>query len=136
MDVYNFSTFVAYAITVFLLASCLYRKHIQSPRAFFWALGIFITGLFIIESPKSLQPPIPFSRGITGGAPSAWSIFVLLVDVGRWIMYASLPVFVVACIGHGRAFAQCSRCGYDLTGNSSGVCPECGAELEGESKPR
>jgi hypothetical protein len=24
----------------------------------------------------------------------------------------------------------CARCGYDLTGNVSGVCPECGAEAE------
>ena len=25
-----------------------------------------------------------------------------------------------------RAKGQCARCGYDLTGNVSGVCPECG----------
>lgn len=24
----------------------------------------------------------------------------------------------------------CSKCGYDLTGNISGVCPECGLKLE------
>jgi rubrerythrin len=24
------------------------------------------------------------------------------------------------------ARGQCGRCGYDLTGNVSGVCPECG----------
>jgi hypothetical protein len=32
--------------------------------------------------------------------------------------------------GHGR----CPRCGYDLTGNVSGVCPECGGP--GEQKAR
>jgi len=26
-----------------------------------------------------------------------------------------------------RKFGHCRRCGYDLTGNLSGVCPECGA---------
>lgn len=26
-----------------------------------------------------------------------------------------------------RAFPQCRSCGYNLTGNDSGVCPECGA---------
>ena len=26
-----------------------------------------------------------------------------------------------------QAKGQCVRCGYDLTGNVSGVCPECGA---------
>jgi hypothetical protein len=24
---------------------------------------------------------------------------------------------------------RCGRCGYDLTGNTSGVCPECGAKI-------
>ena len=26
----------------------------------------------------------------------------------------------------GRGLNRCPRCGYDLTGNVSGVCPECG----------
>ena len=25
---------------------------------------------------------------------------------------------------------HCQKCGYDLTGNVSGRCPECGTELE------
>lgn len=28
-----------------------------------------------------------------------------------------------------RARNGCSRCGYDLTGNVSGVCPECGTPI-------
>ena len=28
-----------------------------------------------------------------------------------------------------RKAGQCAACGYDLTGNVSGVCPECGAEV-------
>lgn len=31
-------------------------------------------------------------------------------------------------IAHG---VYCSKCGYDLTGNTSGVCPECGAKIDG-----
>jgi len=27
---------------------------------------------------------------------------------------------------------QCRTCGYDLTGNTSGVCPECGQKKEGQ----
>jgi hypothetical protein len=27
-----------------------------------------------------------------------------------------------------QAIGACQRCGYDLTGNVSGACPECGAE--------
>ena len=29
-----------------------------------------------------------------------------------------------------RRQGRCSRCGYDLTGNESGTCPECGTEVK------
>lgn len=29
----------------------------------------------------------------------------------------------------------CQSCGYDLTGNESGVCPECGVALPKQTKP-
>jgi ABC-type ATPase with predicted acetyltransferase domain len=28
---------------------------------------------------------------------------------------------------------HCQKCGYDLTGNVSGRCPECGTAIEGNS---
>lgn len=30
-----------------------------------------------------------------------------------------------------RKRGRCVKCGYDLTGNTSGVCPECGTKIEG-----
>jgi hypothetical protein len=36
---------------------------------------------------------------------------------------------------HSDSANQCSRCGYDLTGNISGTCPECGTSLERLSRP-
>jgi hypothetical protein len=57
----------------------------------------------------------------------------------RWIMYVTLPIvvptFVVveALLERREAkrqrrlmFPHCVRCGYDLTGNETGTCPECG----------
>ena len=32
-------------------------------------------------------------------------------------------------IAHRRAYGICMGCEYDLTGNTSGVCPECGAAV-------
>ncbi len=29
-----------------------------------------------------------------------------------------------------RRYPYCSRCGYDLTGNESGTCPECGTTIQ------
>jgi hypothetical protein len=31
------------------------------------------------------------------------------------------------CRSNLRRLGHCQTCGYDLTGNQSGVCPECGA---------
>ena len=36
-----------------------------------------------------------------------------------WKQYARSPVF-------GGDGMLCHSCGYDLTGNESGICPECG----------
>jgi len=30
----------------------------------------------------------------------------------------------------GRDRRRCRRCDYDLTGNTSGICPECGTEVK------
>jgi rRNA maturation endonuclease Nob1 len=30
---------------------------------------------------------------------------------------------------------RCAGCGYNLTGNTTGVCPECGAAMPAEAKP-
>jgi len=32
---------------------------------------------------------------------------------------------------HAEAVGQCLACGYNLTGNASGVCPECGTVIQG-----
>ena len=51
--------------------------------------------------------------------------FMLLVAGGLMLNRSALRrrVRIELC---NRAFATCLGCGYDLTGNISGVCPECG----------
>lgn len=46
-----------------------------------------------------------------------------------WLKYASLPVF-------GGNKLQCEKCGYDLAGNESGVCPECGTPISDANMAR
>lgn len=45
-------------------------------------------------------------------------------------MFAAVPVLMLGRAAWRRWFPRdpsaCSHCGYDLTGNESGVCPECG----------
>jgi hypothetical protein len=56
-------------------------------------------------------------------------------QIGGLAAVISLPlaIFVVSLISTLRARrslpSQCSFCGYDLTGNRSGICPECGQRI-------
>ncbi len=65
-----------------------------------------------------------------GGGLGEFSMWVLLTAVALAIpyvvarlLYARLTWKLADAPGH------CRRCGYDLTKNESGVCPECGVEI-------
>ena len=57
---------------------------------------------------------------------------------GGWIMLLSAYVFVYLYrLQYRKVYLQllqsesrCLKCGYNLTGNESGVCPECGVEIK------
>jgi hypothetical protein len=59
--------------------------------------------------------------------PWAVSLMALILLVG-------VPIWLAIIIGRGRyhqlmgryPLGRCQKCGYDLTGNVSGRCPECG----------
>ena len=56
-----------------------------------------------------------------------WTIFLPL-----WIPFLLIGIVVVwFWWSDARSFVAggCEACGYDLTGNSSGVCPECGTSV-------
>jgi uncharacterized RDD family membrane protein YckC len=75
---------------------------------------------------------IPFA----GGLVNLVIVIVIAVQVAKgyrlgdrfaktraiWKRYARLPVF-------GGTALVCEQCGYDLQGNLSGVCPECGGPI-------
>ncbi len=57
---------------------------------------------------------------------------VVAVSIPFWLPFVVL--FPVSLFGWRRTWpyppGHCSRCGYDMTGNESGVCPECGTKIE------
>ncbi len=66
--------------------------------------------------------------------PGMLHLFILL-DISRYVVSGTVTLatwhYLTAwCVRRRRAellrAGQCSECGYDLTGNTSGVCPECG----------
>jgi len=51
-------------------------------------------------------------------------------------MFSVLPVWQVMKCLRGKRYViagGCRLCGYNLTGNTSGVCPECGTAVAGKA---
>ncbi len=77
--------------------------------------------------------------------PATVLLPVVCVAIAAWLadfgsaLRVPLLWFLLAPVGpsllarlhglHGFALGCCCRCGYDLTGNVSGVCPECGTAV-------
>ena len=84
------------------------------------------------------------------GCQSSRHIFVVYwsYEVPNWLAWSGCGAASLALIGplllrpwlqRCKSVWQCQKCGYDLTGNVSGVCPECGrktAERDGANTVR
>jgi hypothetical protein len=79
---------------------------------------------------KQPPPPIPFATITT-----VWPVECSIPLAGFGVLFAILPL---AWTGWAlkRSFrvsgGSCDKCGYSLTGNTSGICPECGTPVPKE----
>lgn len=72
-----------------------------------------------------------------GGGPNWTDLLRLVAMAAMFTVPAALPIGLVVgfCRSCGakdharRVAGACGNCGYNLTGNVSGVCPECGAAI-------
>ncbi|HRX83790.1 MAG TPA: hypothetical protein P5572_02085 [Phycisphaerae bacterium] len=128
MDQYEVSSFLGYTIAVFVFASCLYRRHVRRPRLFFVGIGLFIAALLLEYLQDMVYPPT-FGMALGASPTTPSSAAQVIRAAAQLALCATLPVFFAACTGGGVAYPQCSACGYDLTGNTTGTCPECGRSL-------
>ncbi len=69
-----------------------------------------------------------------------YSISILSPLWGTFVLFAFYPTiaFIRGPVRRWRRRKRglCVRCGYNLTGNESGVCPECGTEFDPATVPR
>jgi hypothetical protein len=78
----------------------------------------------------------PFYSSQVGPAPS-----FSLIALPLWlpILIVAIPTYLMWRKDHNRPRkGQCIKCRYDLTGNTSGICPECGTLIASDfnaSKP-
>jgi hypothetical protein len=69
-----------------------------------------------------------FDAGVIAGLFEAWP-WVAAIAAGLAALIVPLHVIGRRAALRARYAAACPRCGYDLTGNLSGSCPECGAPV-------
>lgn len=106
-----------------------------------WVIGLFVTLMdrsyrplaielsallgIVVFTGFSLNPDWPWNGGLVKqGSGSAVAILTASVIVVALIrQWLSRPRILVSS-------PLCDTCGYNLTGNESGVCPECGAPAD------
>lgn len=76
-----------------------------------------------------MHGPIPAGTPVVtpSQAEQVWLRFCAVLPIA--LTFSALGALLIAYLrdeNRQRAPEQCPACGYDLTGNVSGVCPECG----------
>jgi len=90
--------------------------------------------LFLAGGKYSLEPSLErFEVAYaSGNVAGRWLLLPSVADKPLWPLLAGTAVvgFVLLYCGRRRIVRGHCDCGYDLTGNVSGVCPECGATAQ------
>jgi hypothetical protein len=93
---------------------------------------------FILRYPEHWLPPIRSSPTIL--LPSYGTANGLSLRVPLWIPFLifAMPTTYLWWRDRRRRIppGHCRKCGYDLTGNVSGICPECGVKMDAASAPK
>jgi hypothetical protein len=103
--------------TITLGPRCLWLDHGK-----YWA-GTLAWERFEISRPSGDTPP-QFIWYPDAADKPIWPVATAAGAVGGGLIYLSRR--------RVRAAGCCSSCGYNLTGNVSGVCPECGTAVVGK----
>ena len=102
-------------------------------RRTFWpilagaALALIIGAVGFVELVGIAQEVA--ARLVPGSAPR-W-VFIAATDGLVAVILAGPGIVLTALLVRRRRPrpGRCAECGYDLTGNESGVCPECGRKV-------
>jgi hypothetical protein len=81
---------------------------------------------------------VPTSIAVRHAVPTGYHIITAVLILVLFTMVRLISLVVVRAVFHKLVLSTtplCDRCGYDLIGNVSGVCPECGQRLGGPVGP-
>jgi len=89
----------------------------------FWIWGAdqasFVQSRWVVEPHGFHHRWLPYGR-MEGDS------IMLLIPMWMLLLAVAIPMVVVPWRNQRPPRGYCSFCGYNLTGNTSGVCPECG----------
>ncbi len=108
----------------FILASCIYKKHIRDWWWFRFGAGCYLASLVFLV----LVSVFPGSSIFTSGNP----VDVILRLLGGATVVASAGGVIMACVKNAEVDSQhihCLKCGYILKGLTEPRCPECGERI-------
>jgi hypothetical protein len=118
--------FIGYIVWPFVFATLLGAFHYEPWRSH-KGLAVDLLMLAIVTTILALLGPNP-RRALfdwINDDAAAWGMLIIPISaiaLGFAIYRSRKPA--------GAKAPQCKRCGYNLTGNQSGVCPECGATVK------
>lgn len=87
--------------------------------------ALLFAGLFWLEQTRITAQPSPVSTAVAMSFGTVFYAIVFMCTTGS-ISQSHQPVLH----NHSAKHPECNTCGYDLTGNTSGVCPECGTPFK------
>lgn len=96
------------------------------------------SGRLVTVSRRKYRPPFWERYNITSGGVVRRGA---KVSIPYWVLVGIFGVAPGSCLWRGyrryrrEGTNRCLECGYDLTGNISGVCPECGAGVPTQESP-
>ena len=119
-------------------------KRQRPPHRVFCNLGLLVSEFGVVGQTLYLTTSSVVGAGnflVSGasGSPSGPRVVVRSAVVPLWMLALLLGFYPAALLAGGalgtcrrrrrREKGLCAGCGYDLTGNVSGVCPECGEKV-------
>ncbi len=136
---------VAAACVVLAVVSCRWTIHCRFWTGLVWSLEHGRVRYFGWDTTKlRIEYPPGLSVDDEGWGVEPWpylhwdSEAARYAAPGRWVYIVAVPLWAPALLAGGIGFVlrrrgwhrerwECRRCGYDLRGTPTGVCPECGA---------
>ena len=103
-----------------------FNRVLKQPGYWLIAVGLQLAGQMCINVPLSRFARSRGSYGLFVEYLLPFGIALLMAVYITWIVRRRITLNLREELNR-RGFLTCTKCSYDLTGNLSGTCPECGS---------